>query len=138
MFDPFEFVANRNAGMKVSDQECMEFVQYNAMQAISMDPRYRNMVVALNTVETSHLPKDIQAKLCNGFNGRAIDTRWCRAKTSDIAARDKFIDKVVAVYGIPYNDAMENIRHGLINRQYVEEAYAIRFEGRAINPNRKR
>lgn len=131
-FDALEFVANRNAGLKVSEQEIMDFLPYNAFQAISMDARFIKQVTALNTIEFSKLPKEAQAKIFNGFNNRGINVTWCRAKAADNAAKEKFIEKAMTIYKMPYNTVVECMRHGLLDINYIEETYACQYEGRVI------
>lgn len=131
MFDALKFVGDRNSGKRVDDAEAADFQLFNALMTISMDERMLKHVVALNTREFSHLPSEIQAKLFNGFNNRDITVNWCRAKTSLIAEREAFIEKAMKVYDSSYNTIVECIRHGLIDRNYVEEKYAYKFELKA-------
>lgn len=125
MFDAFQFIQDRIEGKPLTDTEISEFRAFNVLQALSMDPRYRGLVNALNDTKFTKLPQEVQAKTFKFLHGHTVDNRWSRAKVQYIAARDQFVNKVMIVYGISHNSAVADIRAGLIDEKYVEEAYNL-------------
>lgn len=137
MFDPFLFVQNRIAGKRVTMDETIDFSSYNVLAVLSSDVSLVPCVSALNTIGFTKLPKDVQAKIFNGFNHIYMDTRWGRAKAADVAQREHLIKKIMAVYGTTYNTAVYHLDCGRIDVDFVNEKYAFKVEHVAPPPAKK-
>ena len=124
-FNAFTFINNRVEKFPITEEEIAEFKVFNVLQSLSMDRRWLRIASGLNNTNFTKLPLEVQAKVFKALGGMKVDNRWCRAKNEAIAARDAFVNKVMVVFNMSHNSAVANIRAGVIDRKYVEEAYDV-------------
>lgn len=124
-FNAFTFINNRVEKFPITEEEIAEFKAFNVLQSLSMDRRWLRIAAGLNNTDFTKLPLEVQAKVFKALGGMKVDNRWCRAKNEAIAARDAFVNKVMVVFNMSHNSAVANIRAGVIDRKYVEEAYDV-------------
>ena len=127
-YDPFRFMDERQAGKLVSESDCNKFQMFNTCRYLSMNPNMRKCVQILNDLQAQKLPKDLQARAFNAFNGMRLNLRWCRAKTETVREKDEFIEKAMAITGMTKNCVKAALRHGIVNKEWIEEAYMKKYE----------
>lgn len=127
-FDPFRFVDERQTGQQVSEADCNEFQMFTACRYLSMNPALRRYVEVLNDLQFQKLPKDLQARAFNAFNGANLNLRWTRAKTAVVREKDEFIDHMMKITGMSRNCAKAAIRYGFVDKDEIEEAYMRKYE----------
>ena len=122
-FDPFRFLDERRQGLPVSELDKAEFLPFNTVQAVSMDPNLRKVAHEFNEISFHHLPKDIQAMAFQGLNRVRMDTRWCNAKTSAMKEKKEQVDHAMAVTRLSHNDVKYAMKYGLLDMDAIEERY---------------
>lgn len=127
-FDPFRFVDERQTGQQVSEADCNEFQMFTACRYLSMNPNLRRYVEILNDLQFQKLPKDLQARAFNAFNGANLNLRWTRAKTVAVREKDEFIEHMMKITGMSRNCVKAAIRYGFANKDEIEEAYMRKYE----------
>lgn len=127
-YDPFRFMDERKEGKQVSEADCNEFQMFNTCRYLSMDPNMRRYVEILNDNQFQKLPKDMQARAFNAFNGVNLNLRWTRAKTATVREKDEFIDHMMKITGMTRNCVKAALRYGFVNKDEIEEAYMRKYE----------
>ena len=127
-YDPFRFMDERKEGKQVTEADCNEFQMYNTCRYLSMDTRMRKYVRVLNDLQFQKLPKDLQARAFNTFNGMDMNLKWTRAKTSAVREKEEFIDHMIKITGMSRNCVKAAIRYGYVDRDEIEEAYMRKYE----------
>lgn len=127
-FDPFRFMNERQAGNQVTEADCRDFQMFNTCRNLSMDLRTRKYVTVLNDLQAQKLPKDLQARAFNTFNGMNLNLRWCRAKTEAIREKEDFINHMMQVTGMSRNCVKNALRFGFVDKDRIEEVYMRRYE----------
>lgn len=127
-YDPFRFMDERKEGKQVSEADCNEFQMFNTCRYLSMDPNMRRYVEILNDNQFQKLPKDMQARAFNAFNGVNLNLRWTRAKTAVVREKDEFIDHMMKITGMTRNCVKAALRYGFVNKDEIEEAYMRKYE----------
>lgn len=127
-YDPFRFMDERKEGKQVSEADCNEFQMFNTCRYLSMDPNMRRYVEILNDNQFQKLPKDMQARAFNAFNGVNLNLRWTRAKTAAVREKDEFIDHMMKITGMTRNCVKAALRYGFVNKDEIEEAYMRKYE----------
>lgn len=127
-YDPFRFMDERKEGKQVTEADCNEFQMYNTCRYLSMDTRMRKYVRVLNDLQFQKLPKDLQARAFNTFNGMDMNLKWTRAKTSAVREKEEFIDHMMKITGMSRNCVKAAIRYGYVDRDEIEEAYMRKYE----------
>jgi hypothetical protein len=127
-YDPFRFMDDRKAGTQVSEADCNEFQMYNTCRYLSMDTRMRKYVKVFNDIQFQKLPKDLQARAFNTFNGMDLNLRWTRAKTGATRNKEDFIDHMMKITGMSRNCVKAAIRYGYVDKDEIEEAYMRKYE----------
>lgn len=127
-YDPFRFMDERKEGKQVTEADCNEFQMYNTCRYLSMDPRMRKYVKVLNDLQFQKLPKDLQARAFNTFNGMDMNLKWTRAKASAVREKEDFIDHMMKITGMSRNCVKAAIRYGYVDRDEIEEAYMRKYE----------
>jgi hypothetical protein len=118
----------RKEGKQVTEADCNEFQMYNTCRYLSMDTRMRKYVRVLNDLQFQKLPKDLQARAFNTFNGMDMNLKWTRAKTSAVREKEEFIDHMMKITGMSRNCVKAAIRYGYVDRDEIEEAYMRKYE----------
>jgi hypothetical protein len=118
----------RKEGKQVTEADCNEFQMYNTCRYLSMDTRMRKYVKVLNDIQFQKLPKDLQARAFNTFNGMDMNLKWTRAKTSAVREKEEFIDHMMKITGMSRNCVKAAIRYGYVDRDEIEEAYMRKYE----------
>jgi hypothetical protein len=131
-YDPFRFMDERKEGKQVTEADCNEFQMFNTCRYLSMDPNMRRYVRVLNDLQFQKLPKDLQARSFNSFNGMNLNLRWTRAKTGAVREKEEFIDHVMKITGMSRNCVKAAIRYGQVDRDEIEEAYMRKYEPEAM------
>ena len=127
-YNPFQFMAERQEGKLVSEVDCNEFQMFNTCRHLSMEPKMRKYVHILNDLRFQKLPKDIQARAFNTFNGMQLNLRWTRPKTVVVREKEEFIDHVMKITGMSRNCVKAALRYGYVDKEEIEEAYMRRYE----------
>lgn len=127
-YDPFRFMEERQAGKQVTEADCNEFQMFNTCRYLSMAPNMRKYVHILNDLQFQKLPKDLQARSFNAFNGMNLNLRWTRAKTGAVCEKEEFIDHVMKITGMSRNCVKAAIRYGYVDKDEIEEAYMRKYE----------
>ncbi len=127
-YDPFRFMDERQAGNLVSEADCTEFQMFNTCRYLSMEPKMRKYVHILNDLQFQKLPRDLQARAFNTFNGMQLNLKWTRAKTGQVREKEDFIDHVMKITGMSRNCVKAALRYGYVDRDEIEEAYMRRYE----------
>lgn len=127
-YDPFRFMDERKEGKQVTEADCNEFQMYNTCRYLSMDTRMRKYVRVLNDLQFQKLPKDLQARAFNTFNGMDLNLKWTRAKTGAVREKEEFIDHMMKITGMSRNCVKAAIRYGYVDRDEIEEAYMRKYE----------
>ena len=127
-YDPFRFMDERKEGKQVTEADCNEFQMYNTCRYLSMDTRMRKYVRVLNDLQFQKLPKDLQARAFNTFNGMDMNLKWTRAKTGAVREKEEFIDHMMKITGMSRNCVKAAIRYGYVDRDEIEEAYMRKYE----------
>ena len=109
-YDPFRFMDERQAGNLVSEADCTEFQMFNTCRSLSMEPKMRKYVHILNALQFQKLPRDLQARAFNTFNGMQLNLKWIRAKTGQVREKEDFIDHVMKITGMSRN-CVKSMRH---------------------------
>lgn len=138
MFDPFKFLEERRAGLRVNDVDKDEFVLYNVVQAVSMDYRFSRLTHLVNDISFSHLPKDIQAMAFNSLNNVKIDTRWHRAKSTAIKEKEENIMKAMTIMNTSHSNVESELKYNLLDMDAVTEAYTRRYEPEKLLETKKK
>jgi len=121
-------MADRQEGKLVSEVDCNEFQMFNTCRHLSMEPKMRKYVHILNDLRFQKLPKDIQARAFNAFNGMQLNLRWTRPKTVVVREKEEFIDHVMKITGMSRNCVKAALRYGYVDKEEIEEAYMRRYE----------
>ena len=121
-------MAERQEGKLVSEVDCNEFQMFNTCRHLSMEPKMRKYVHILNDLRFQKLPKDIQARAFNTFNGMQLNLRWTRPKTVVVREKEEFIDHVMKITGMSRNCVKAALRDGYVDKEEIEEAYMRRYE----------
>lgn len=127
-YNPFDFMAARQRGELVTEEDCNEFQMYNTCRYLSMEPRMRKYVHVLNDLQAQKLPKDLQARAFNTFNGVPLNLRWTRAKTEAVREKEEFIDHAMQITGMSRNCVKAALKNRLMDKDLIEEAYIKKFE----------
>jgi len=127
-YDPFRFMEERKEGRQVTETDCNEFQMYNTCRYLSMDTRMRKYVRVLNDLQFQKLPKDLQARAFNTFNGMGLNLKWTRAKTGATREKEEFIDHMMKIAGMSRNCVKAALRYGFVDKDEIEEAYMRKYE----------
>ena len=79
-FNPFNFIENRQSGIKPTDDEMEHFNHFMAQRCLAMKRGYEDIANAMNTEHFFSLPKHIQCQAYTSFDGNYLKAKWKLSK----------------------------------------------------------